>query len=347
MKPPNEKCYDLSVYKRERDTTKFSDLGVNEYEGFDEFLSTPASEGLNTIRFGGRLFDFFYEDRGSPVTFITFSAAVNPGINEYPIFSSRPLAGKVGANYLAFSDPAAGGDKALTTFWHLGTHEVPSHIVVAATIRKVIGERGGDSLLFFGSSAGGFAALNYSAQFPGSAVLVMNPRINVLNAPKHAPRYVPVAFPGVPLKDALVALPYNQAALYESPNGNFVVYMQNMQDETYRRHHYAHFAKAVAGRKDVHFVTDDWGDGHVVPPRDIYEGLLSDLVNAAPNWSKIASANSDYAGNVRVMNHRETLLSAADKFQKIGHDLREATDQEIVNEAIAEAEEAIASLKTI
>lgn len=335
------------MYKRERDTTKFSDLGVNEYDGFDEFLSTPISEGLNTIRFGCRLFDFFYEDRGAPVTFITFSAAINPSIKEYPIFSSRPVAERLGANFLAFSDPAAGGDEALTTFWHLGTHEVSSHVVVPAIIRKVIGERGGDSLLFFGSSAGGFAALNYSAQFAGSAVLVMNPRVNVLNAPKHAPRYVPVAFPGIPVQDALRALPYNQADVYRAPQGNFVVYLQNMQDDVYKRNHYAHFAKAVDGRDDVHFVTADWGQGHVVPPRDVYEGLLTDLVRAAPNWNKILVDKNGFTDTLNGMNPRATILSAADKFERISQDLREANDPEILNEAIAEAESVVASLKSL
>lgn len=275
------------MYKRERDTTKIADLGINEYDNFEEFMSAPIADGLNTIRFGSRMFDFFYEDRGAPVTFITFTAAVGVKQANYPIFSSRPVAGRLNANYLAFADPASGGDDGLTTFWHLGTHEVPSAEVVPEVVRKVLRERSGEHLLFFGSSAGGFAALNYSAQFHGSAALVMNPRVNILNAPKHAPRYVPVAFPGVPLQDAVLSLPYNQAAIYDVSQGNFVVYLQNMQDEVYKRNHYAHFVKATNGREDILFVTDDWGQGHVVPPVMVYEGLLSDLVRVAPAWGDI------------------------------------------------------------
>ncbi|MGP9818321.1 hypothetical protein ACT3UA_18845 [Glutamicibacter sp. 363] len=276
------------MYKRERDTTKFSDLGVHEYDDFEEFMSNPISEGLSTISFGSRVLDFFYEDRGASVTFITFTAAISPKIVKYPIFSSRAIASRLNTNFLSFADPASGGDKALATFWHLGTAEIPSHEIIPKVISKAMSEGSGEQMLFFGSSAGGFAALNYSAQFLGSAALVMNPRINVLNAPKHAPRYIPVTFPGAPLQEAVRALPYNQAAKYGEPQGNFVVYLQNMQDELYKRNHYAHFVKAVEGRDDVHFVTDDWGQGHVVPPLKTYESLLSDLVRVAPSWGEIS-----------------------------------------------------------
>lgn len=332
------------MYKRERDTTKFSDLGVNEYEDFEEFMSTPISEGLNTIRFGGRVFDFFYEDRGAPVTLVTFTAAVSPSFTKYPLFSSRPIARRLNTNYLAFSDPASGGDESLTTFWHLGTHEVPSGKVVPDIIRKVLAERVGEHLIFFGSSAGGFAALNYSAQFPGSAALVMNPRVSLLNAPKHASKFVPVAFPGVPRGDALKALPYNQATVYSEPQGNFVVYLQNMQDDNYRRHHYAHFVKAVGGRDDVHFVTENWGVGHIVPPLKTYEALLSDLAGVAPNWGEIVPAKPVVPV---ITDHRAELLSAAGSFERIGRTLRTADDYEILREAIADAESAIASLRAL
>ncbi|MGP9727968.1 hypothetical protein [Glutamicibacter sp. AOP3-A1-12] len=272
------------MYKRERDTTKFSDLGVHEYEEFEEFLGAPILEGLNTVHFGGRLFDFFYEDRGAPVTFITFTAAISPSFVKYPIFSSRPVAERLNMNFLSFADPASGGDEALTTFWHLGTAEIPSHEVLPKIISKAMSEGSGEHLLFFGSSAGGFAALNYSAQFSGSAVMVMNPRVSLLNEPKHTGRYVPVAFPGRNVTEKIRELPYDMSKVYATPQGNRVFYLQNLKDPIYKRHHYAHFQKSARGRDDVTFITGDWGEGHVVPPRDLFEGVLAELVGSAPRW---------------------------------------------------------------
>lgn len=273
------------MYKRVRDLSKCSDLGVHEFTDFAELMQCPLNQGLSTVKFGDREFDIFYEDRGAPVTFVAFTAAVNPSLPGYPVFSSRPVAARLNVNYLGIADPIAGGHEALTTFWYLGSANIPLATMIPRVIRKVMNDGSGEHILFFGSSAGGFAALNYSAQFEGSAVMVMNPRINLLGAPKHAPRYVPIAFPGVPVQDAVRALPYNQAAEYSKPRGNFVVYLQNLQDDTYRRSHYAHFEKAVHGRDDIHFVTGQWGPGHVVPPRHEFEGLLDKLVEVAPNWS--------------------------------------------------------------
>lgn len=276
------------MYKRVRDLSKVSDLGSNNFESVSEMLASPLRQGLNTIKLGGKEFDFFYEDRGAKVTFVTFAAAIGAKTPNYPIFSSRLVAGRIGANYLAFADTASGGSEALTTFWHMGTAAVPTREIVPQIVRKAEVEGSGENLLFFGSSAGGFAALNYGAHFPGSATLVMNPRINLLNEPKHMPRYVPVAFPGEDLTTRIRKLPYDQAKHYSEPHGNHVFYMQNMQDPNYKRHHYAHFEKAVRGRNDVTFVTGNWGDGHVVPPRPLFEGLLSRVVASAPDWEAVS-----------------------------------------------------------
>lgn len=336
------------MYKRERDTTKISDLGVNEYEDFNEFLSTPISEGLNTIRFGSRVFDFFYEDRGAPVTLVTFTAAVNPSIMKYPLFSSRPVAERLNVNFLSFADPASGGDTALTTFWHLGTAEIPSHKVVPKIISKALNDGSGEHLLIFGSSAGGFAALNYGAQFPGSAVMVMNPRVSLLNEPKRTSRYVPVAFPGCNVTEKLRELPYDLSKVYATAQDNQVFYLQNMQDPIYKRNHYAHFEKSVHGRDDITFITGDWGDGHVVPPRDLFEGVLASLVASAPNWDASSTNERPSAsGTVASMSRREKLLNAADTFARISESLREAENQEIVNEANTDAEKALEDLRSI
>lgn len=336
------------MYKRERDTTKFSDLGVNEHGDFETFLKSPLTNGLNTISFGGRLFDFFYEDRGAPVTLVTFTAAVSPSFVKYPLFSSRPVAERLNVNFVSFADPASGGDTALTTFWHLGTAEVPANEVIPKIISKVMGESVGEHLLFFGSSAGGFAALNYSARFPGSAVMVMNPRVSLLNEPKHTSRYVPVVFPGRNITEKLRELPYDMSKLYSVAQGNSVFYLQNLQDSTYKRHHYAHFEKAVSGREDVTFITGNWGDGHVVPPRDVFESALYNLVSSAPGWgAHQGSERPNLSGSVDGMTPREKLLNAADTFARISLSLREAEDQEVVNEAIADAEAALEALRSI
>ena len=282
------------MQQRKRDVSKYIKNGHTKSWTFAEALEKPVENGLNSIIVKKRWLDFRYEDRGSKVTLVTFSAALSPNFKTYPVFSAAPTAERLGVNYLGFADPAYGGEESLPTFWHLGTKRVDSQSLIPQIIRKVLTEGSGSDLLFFGSSAGGFAALNYSSKFPGSAVVAVNPRINLLNDPKRMPEYTSVAFPGEDRSAVARSLPYNLAKVYEKPHENHVVYVQNLQDDLYVSNHYSHFEKATRGRTDVTFVTGDWGVGHVVPPRHVYEDPLQRLVDAAPAWGSAVFSGSDF-----------------------------------------------------
>ena len=278
---------------RTRNSDKYSELGHSTFASIDEVVAEPIKDGLNSIHINGREFDYFYRDRGQPVTIVTFSAAMSQSMPEYPIFSGRELTAGLETNWLAFSDTANGGENSLPTFWHLGTEKVNALEFIPKIIEHAVMSGAGRHLLFFGSSAGGFAALNFSRFFPGSAALVLNPRVNILNEPKLLPKYAPIAYPNATLQELNETLPLNLAKIYSQPQGNYIVYLQNMQDPNYSRHHYAHFKKATDGRADVQFVIDNWGKGHVTPPRCAYMQPLQSMVDSAPNWS---SAHDVYEG---------------------------------------------------
>lgn len=271
--------------QRSRDVSKFTDLGHHEFASFEEFdYDRTIRPGLTSTLMNDRWFDFLYEDRGSDVTMVTFTAALSPKADTYPRFSSRPIAEELGINFLGFADAAHGNKESLPTFWHLSTQRVDSYRIIPLLISELREQRPEQNFLFFGSSAGGFAALNYSALFPDSVVVVMNPRVNLLNAPKRFKEYAPVAHPDTDRTTVARSLPYNTAKTYEQPRGNQVVYLQNLQDKIYYQHHYLHFKKAVSGRNDVRFVTGNWGDGHVVPPRGLYMNILQSIGDSAPEW---------------------------------------------------------------
>ena len=247
-------------------------------------LKKPLKNGVHSLEINDRWFDFLYEDRGSPVTLITFSAALTSENKTYPVFSSRLISERLGANFLGFADPAQGGAESLPTYWHLNTQRVQTENFIPAIIKHTATNSIGKNLLFFGSSAGGFAALKYSAMFDGSAVLVMNPRINLTHDPYRIPAYSKVVHPNTGWGELSKTIPLDLAKQYEQAQGNFVVYLQNLQDENYVRHHYLHFKKAVQERSDIHFVTKNWGQGHVVPPRHEFIERLHSLIASAPNW---------------------------------------------------------------
>lgn len=266
---------------RTRDIAELSSSGHQKFDGLDDFLSRGELQtGLHSVMTNNRWFDFYYEARGADVTLVTFNAALPARVTTYPRFSARPVAAELGVNYLGFADPAQGSAESLPTFWHLSTKRVDTLTLVPAVIQRLLEQHPDQRLVFFGSSAGGFAALNYSAMLPCSTALVMNPRVNVMHNPKRFPKYAPVAHPGADRTRLARSLPYDMAALYEQPHGNQVVYLQNLQDSNYYRHHYLHFKKAVECRDDVRFVTGNWGEGHVVPPREVWVTELRDLTQS-------------------------------------------------------------------
>lgn len=264
--------------QRHRDTDQFVEDGVSRFKNLKSFLGKPVQTGLSSIMETNRWFDFFYEDRGSKVTFVVFPAAIPSTFEKYPFFTSRSMAENLGANYLCFADPAVGGDEGLSTFWYLDTRRVRTQTIIPEVIRHTLKTGSGEKLLFFGSSAGGFGALLYSSKFPGSSCLVLNPRIDLLARPVWFDEYASVVYPGWEISKIRERLPTNLAELYRRPHGNRVVYLQNTQDKNYFQNHYPQFEAVAKNRNDIEFVLGRWGEGHVVPPREEYMPRLRKML---------------------------------------------------------------------
>jgi hypothetical protein len=240
---------------------------------------------LTSIMTNNRWFDVLYVDRGADVTLVAFHSALASKTTDYPIFSSHKMSEGLDVNYLGFADPVCGSAESLRTGWHLGSKRVNSQLFIPAIIKHAIASRSGKHLIFFGSSAGGFAAMNYSARFPGSTALVVNPRVDLFGWPNASfPRYVTAAYPGASPERVAQMVPTSMADLYSRPQGNTVAYLQNLEDATYFDHHFRLFEAATTGRTDVFVKTRKWGHGHVVPPRDEFFLPLKALVANAPNW---------------------------------------------------------------
>jgi pimeloyl-ACP methyl ester carboxylesterase len=252
------------------------------------------SDGLTSIKGHNRWFDVLYMDRGADVTFVSFHAAVPAKATHYPVFSNHRLSEGLDVNYLGFADPVCGSAESLKTGWHLGSKRVDAQRFIPAIVKHALTSRSGQHLIFFGSSAGGFAALNYSAQFPGSVVLVVNPRVELLAEPHTFPDYAKAAYGATPERVA-DRVPTSMADLYSRSPRNTVAYLQNVEDTTYFDYHFRPFEQATRNKNDVFIKTGHWGDGHVVPPRDEFVLPLQSLVANAPNWS-LALASLSFGG---------------------------------------------------
>lgn len=280
------------MYPKKRDIVKFSVNGFSEYESLDELVATPLADGISSLRINSRWVDVFYEDRGAEVTIVAFHAAVSKYNKSFPVFSGYEITKYLKINYLGISDPLSGNEEALQVAWHLGSQRVDSATIIPAIVNHSIASRSGNRLVFFGSSAGGFAALSYSSQFPRSTAFVLNPRIDLLSPPLRFGEYAKVAYPGMPHSLVEKQHKVNMSHVYSERQENFVFYLQNKNDSLYFTSHFTQFRNKLNVHNNVLFRLGSWGHGHVVPPRDIIFGTLRHFCK--PDYDPLVPINEKW-----------------------------------------------------
>lgn len=270
---------------RPRELDSYQDFAQHQHSGFDDFNSSNVQDGITRITSGRMHLDFLYEDRGAPVTFVYFHAAL--GLKQsYPFFGGRGLVDGMAVNYLGIADPVAGLVNAPTAGWHLGTREVPLHERLTEVIQHVLESGSGRHLMFFGASAGGFAALYYGAAFKGSLSVVVNPRTGLLNTPGTFEEYRDVAYPGATVEELRSIFCMDASLLHTSGEGNTVAYVQNLQDKRFLNGQLLPFLDQCSGQPNIYLKTGEYGVGHVVPPRSVLRKVIKSSLRTVPRWGK-------------------------------------------------------------
>lgn len=275
---------------RKRSTANYVGMPVKRHADVAAFLASPVKTGISSILVNNRWLDILYEDRGYEKTLVYFHATLPAKIDSYPFFGGRKLFADVRANYLGISDPVVGGLESLVTGWYAGSKRVPLQSILPLVLGHVAGDRGAGSLLFFGSSAGGFASLFYGALHPGSATIAINPRTNLLTSPTYFPRYAEASWIGWSTDQIGRRVCTDVASQYAAGTANTVAYLQNRQDPQYFDGHLLPFVKANEKADFLFLELADWGEGHVVPPNEVVLATVNRLANTDGAW---ASALND------------------------------------------------------
>lgn len=267
---------------RKRLISKFNTNGHYCYKTINEIGNNGANSGLHSIKLGTSWFDFLYVNNKAAVTLVTFSAAV-PIDHSYPVFSGWSFPKDLEVNLLAFADPAIASRPPVKTSWHLGN----SHIHGPNLARRVIDQFAPDNqlTLFFGASAGGYAALLHSYERPDSAAFVMNPRID-LQAPPNIFAEASSDLSNGPINEEVLSRePSDLKLLYTRNPLNHIFHLQNLGDAWYLKEQYGPFRDLLSDYPNYHRIVHNWGRGHLAPPRKDYIDYLTSLVKSAPNWS--------------------------------------------------------------
>lgn len=137
--------------------------------------STPV-----LIEFEGLQLPVHYRPGSSPTLVIVFHGAVDRTKRPLPFFQPH-FSAAVGAHQLAISDPTLARGAELKAAWFAGAHDLPLQTLLPRFFARVAALLQVRRTIYFGASAGGFAALIYSHAHPNSLALVANPQINLLN----------------------------------------------------------------------------------------------------------------------------------------------------------------------
>lgn len=264
---------------------------LSDFEGKESF-----EDGNHVIWNGDTPIDFSIESHeGATTTIVCFHGAVQKTV-QLPWTVGAGVVGPTGANRISFSDPSLLLADDLILGWFLGSNQLPKYQQILVSIVQTLVQRSGTKhTIFFGGSAGGFAALNLSAEFPGSLSIAMNPQTSL---DKYYQRlvneYIKVAWPSL---KSLTQLPrnirYNLTEVYGNITSNTVAYVQNTRDEFHIKNHQLPFMERINPKIDLWTLEDAWGDplgkGHVPPPKELIGQILQETTSSSGDWSKSLS----------------------------------------------------------
>lgn len=269
-----------------RDISKYeSDL--KEFDSLDSLLrSDENTSGLYSIHHRADVYtDVLFWNQQSDVTIVCFNGAgapasgKRPGFNGTSMFNSWKLANK--ANFVFIHDATLYLDPTLRLAWYTGSEDFTYPELLETIIRRFTTINRPDTVIFFGNSGGGHAALHFSSRFPGSIAVAGNPQTNVDRYADGAKnRYYNTCWPSVdyPGEDRLTKPLFDMNSVYSRGTDNLVYCLVNADDEHHIEDHLIPFIEAAGGYLNIRTAVRHWGRGHTaIAPHEFLE-LFEELV---------------------------------------------------------------------
>lgn len=251
-------------------------LNFQEFSSVDEFCRSWDSGFSGALAIEDRLpIHLHWTNKQAADTVVCFSAASSK-VRDVPFWTGRGLTAGVDANVLLVSDPSMILDRTLSLGWYAGSLVQPNLIKTLTEIFLVI--TAGTRPIFFGASAGGWAALKYAARIDGSVAVAVNPQVDIARY-MYFPYYLRKVWNTVPGNEYL---PFegNVARDYASGNDATVVYVQNKGDSHHLDEHFGAFESACTNPEKLIELLPDLGPGHVAPAKESLAEILETIVAA-------------------------------------------------------------------
>ncbi|WIM70213.1 hypothetical protein [Corynebacterium suedekumii] len=259
---------------------------VVEYSSVVEFLSrnfTPT--GLISIDQGLPL-HLHWTDAGADTTLVMFSGATSTRIPTVPAFEGFATTRDLSANVLLVSDPSIILDRKMTIGWYAGHNRAPDFQQELQEIVASLAE--GTRVVFFGTSGGGFPALEQASRVSGSTALVVNPLTHVNYERREAvDLYLKNAWnmenpedpDEVPFVNSVIPI-------YEKPVDASVLCIHNINDTRHLKHYWNPFVKVAHPSNQICTIKPDLGPGHVGPDKKTMVELFR-MVTVMPEFGNL------------------------------------------------------------
>ena len=289
------------------DESKYSVTSYADKAAFMEADELPA--GCLTFEVNGVPVDILNSPApGAASTIFVFHPALSQAVETLPFFSGQTVTKGAPANRVWIQDPTLYLDDRLKLSWFAGNRKMDVQGVLTDVIAKLLDVHGSQHAIFFGASGGGFAAMYYSRQFPGSLAVALNPQTNIrLYGKGPVKQYLEYGLGAKPgsVPSTLADYPIASDLIREYRKGfpNTIAYVQNAGDTSHVGRHLRGFIRRFAGNPRVMLYIGDWGRGHNPPDKDFIQALIVAAVYCFGDWTKLtalgfrASPDLGYADN--------------------------------------------------
>ncbi|MFC9934568.1 hypothetical protein [Glutamicibacter sp. NPDC127525] len=264
---------------------------VQTFTSLNEFLHAEhIKPGIISIS-GALPIDLLYSPANSSTTVVSFHAALTKAETPLPMFAGAKVSqdGPVNRIFIADSGLYAGSEHKIA--WFAGTRELDFQKQLPKIIDKLLVQAGGTRTLFWGPSAGGFAALYYSKLFPDSLAVAINPQTIIANFGLANQRaYTEAAF-GTETQEQheeALATSFNSNLLdwYDGQVPNYILYVQNESDN-HVQNHMEPFLSSLDDQSRVRIHMGNWGQGHVAPSPEEIRQIIASFTLQEGGWGEV------------------------------------------------------------
>ncbi|WP_155807792.1 alpha/beta hydrolase family protein [Bordetella petrii] len=238
-----------------------------------ELDSTSIQNGRFVVRHRGGEFQCLLNIKpDSNKLFVMLCGATNRRF-AHPDFHRVSWAPEIPGSTLYVADPTLGVTRKLSLAWYVGTRDNDWGTGLAEMVRAVAGKLGlgTDSVITYGSSGGGFAALMTAARLGDATAVAINPQTHVLQYHPKNVRTMLLSNFGTSeyeeLPPSLVSQRFDAIRAFRDAPKAKLLYLQNVNDIHHYEEHYLPFCEKLGlpiygGVKDGHLETWPYKDAH-------------------------------------------------------------------------------------